>query len=86
MSIIGFDPPRALSCARRVLRLIAFAAFGSLLGGLLLAFIDPSGSGMAIAGISLTVFILHRRRHQDRELTGGALAHEATGTGKAPAV
>jgi len=58
MSIIGFDPPRALSYARRVLRLIAFAALGSLLGGLLLAFIDPSGSGMAIAGISLTVFVL----------------------------
>lgn len=40
-----------------MLRLIAFAALGSFLGGLVVAIVGPPGAGIAIAGVSFTVLI-----------------------------
>lgn len=40
-----------------MLRLIAFAALGSFLGGVVVAIVGPPGSGIAIAGVSFTVLI-----------------------------
>lgn len=57
-----------------MLRLIAFAALGSLLGGVVVAIVGPPGAGVAIAGVSFTVLIFATVMTQVARSMGSSVA------------
>jgi len=57
-----------------VLRLIAFAALGALLGGVVVAIVGPPGAGIAIAGVAFTVLVFATVMTRVAGSLGGSVA------------
>lgn len=69
--------PSSHPYAHDVLRLIAFAALGSFLGGVVVALVGPPGTGITIAGVSFAVLVF-------ATAVTGVAGTLGTGTGASP--